>query len=303
MDEHTLPLTESINPSSTDLDLLGTFDLLHRINDEDRRAAWAVEREIDVIALAVDEIAARLRAGGKLHYFGAGTSGRTAALDAAEIAPTFSAPDVVIAHIAGGSDAMMRSAEAAEDDEAAGRGDVSAARISGADAVIGLSASGNAAYVIGAMRAARAAGALTIGMTNSPDTQLAQIVQIPIVLRTGPEVVAGSTRMKAGTAQKMALTMMSTAVMVKLGKVYGNLMVDVQASNKKLRDRAERLTSQLSGASVEAARRALDACGYRVKVAILMLRRNCDAQQAQALLAQHEGNLRALLDAPLLGSA
>ena len=292
MDPKPLPLTEEVNTSTADLDLLGTHDLLHRINDEDRRAAWAVEREIDVIATAVDEIANRLRSGGKLHYFGAGTSGRIAVLDAAEIPPTFSTYDRVIAHIAGGHDAMTRSVEAAEDDAAAGFREVAEAKITSADVVVGVSASGAAAYVLRALEAAKTAGALTICITNSPDTALTRLAHIPIVLRTGPEVIAGSTRMKAGTAQKMALTMISTAVMVKLGKVYGNLMVDVHASNKKLRDRAERLTALVSGAPLEAVRNALRESAYRVKTAIVMLRRNCSARQADELLEKSEGNLR-----------
>ena len=295
MDDRSLPLTEQINPSSGDLDLLATKDMLHRINDEDRRAAWAVEREIDVIATAVDEIAARLRNGGKLHYFGAGTSGRLAVIDAAEIPPTFSEPDLIVAHIAGGRDAVTAAVEAAEDDEAAGRRDASDAHVAKGDAAVGLSASGGAAYVLGAIEAARGAGALTVGITNNPDAPLARRVQIPIVLRTGAEVIAGSTRMKAAAAQKMALTMLSTAVMVKLGKVYGNLMVSVNANNKKLRERALRLTVTISGASPDAARAALESCGYRIKVAAVMLRDGCNAEKAETTLASHRGDLRAAL--------
>jgi len=292
VDTKSLPLTEEGNPSTADLDLLGTQELLHRINDEDRRAAWAVEREISVIATAVDEIANRLRSGGKLHYFGAGTSGRIAVLDAAEIPPTFSTYDLVVAHIAGGHDAMARSVEAAEDDAAAGWREVGEAKITSADVVVGVSASGAAAYVLRALEAAKTAGALTICVTNSPDTALTRLAHIPIVLQTGPEVIAGSTRMKAGTAQKMTLTMLSTAVMVKLGKVYGNLMVDVHATNNKLRDRAERLTALISGSPLEAVRDALRESAYRVKTAVVMLRRNCNAQQADELLEKSEGNLR-----------
>ncbi len=295
MDSQRLPLTEEVNPSTRDLDLLGTSDLLHRINDEDRRAAWAVEREIDLISTAVDEIAGRLRAGGRLHYFGAGTSGRIAVLDAAEIPPTFSARDLVIAHIAGGDAAMTRSVEAAEDDEAAGRREAAAAGIGKDDAVVGISASGSASYVLGALAAAKGARALTVGLTNSPNTPLTELVHIPIVLRTGAEAIAGSTRMKAAAAQKMALTMLSSAVMVKLGKVYDNRMVDVQASNHKLRDRAERLTADISGVPLPAARAALQRSGYRVKAAIVMLRRNCDVAQADMLLAAAADDLRKAL--------
>ncbi len=298
MDQNLLPLTEEVNPSTADLDLLGTADLLHRINDEDRRAAWAVEREIDVIATAVDEITERLRGGGKLHYFGAGTSGRIALLDAAEIPPTFSAHDLVIAHIAGGSTALARAAEAAEDDAAAGSREAESA-LKRNDAAVFLSASGHAPYVIGALKAAKSAGVLTVGITNSPETPLAMLADIPIVLRTGAEVIAGSTRMKAGSAQKMALTMLSTAVMVKLGKVYGNLMVDLHAGSAKLRDRAVRLTQALSGLPPQAVRAALEESGYRPKVAIVMLRRSYSASQAERLLAQSGGNLRSALERSL----
>ncbi len=302
MDDRSLPLTEQINPSTGDLDLLATKDMLHRINDEDRRAAWAVEREIDVIATAVDEIAERLRNGGKLHYFGAGTSGRLAVIDAAEIPPTFSEPDLVCAHIAGGRNAVTAAVEAAEDDEAEGRREVDEAHVAAGDVVVGLSASGGAAYVLGAIDASRTAGALTICITNNPDALLARRVQIPIVLRTGAEVIAGSTRMKAAAAQKMALTMLSTAVMVKLGKVYGNLMVSVDANNKKLRERALRLTVLISNASPSAARAALESCGYRVKVAAIMLRHGCSPQEAEKVLAGHRGDLRAALAQSLRGS-
>ena len=291
-----LPLSEQINPSTGDLDSLPTHELLHRINDEDRRVAWAVEREIDVIATAVDAITERLRAGGRLHYFGAGTSGRIAALDAAEIPPTFSEPGTVVAHIAGGAQALARAVEGAEDDAAAGAREVRRARIGKRDAVVGLSASGSAPYVLGAVQAALKAQALTIGLSASPDTPLTRMVHVPIVLQTGPEVIAGSTRMKAGSAQKMALTMLSTAVMVKLGKVYGNLMVDVRASNRKLKARAERLVARLSGAPARDARQALVKNGYEVKVAAVMLRAGVKRDAAKQMLRRARGDLRAVFD-------
>jgi N-acetylmuramic acid 6-phosphate etherase len=290
------PTTEAVNPSTVDLDRLDTHELLHRINDEDRRAAWAVERELDVIGTAVDEIAARLARGGRMHYFGAGTSGRVAVTDAAEMAPTFSAPDLVVAHIAGGSAAMTQAIEGAEDDHAAGQAAIRAANIGPKDAVVAISASGTAPYVVGAARAARAAGALTVGITNDQRSPLAQAVHIPIVLLTGAEVIAGSTRMKAASAQKMALAAISTAVMVKLGRVHGNLMVDVAATNAKLRARALRMTMALSGAGEEEARAALDASGHRVKIATIMLRRHCDLESARVLLDKTGGILRRALE-------
>lgn len=292
MDER-LPLTEAVNPSSVGLDALGTADLLHRINDEDRRAAWAVEREIDTLATVVDQIVERLRAGGRLHYFGAGTSGRLAVLDAAEMEPTFSAGDLVCAHIAGGEHALTSAVEGAEDDEAAGKRD--AATLCERDVAVMISASGAAPYVAAALDEAKRRGALTVALTNSPQTKVADVADIAVVLRTGPEVIAGSTRMKAAAAQKMALAMISTAVMVKLGKVFDNLMVDVKAANRKLRDRARRVTQMVSGASDDSVRRALEACSYRPKVAIVMLRRACDAATAQAMLDRASGDLRAAL--------
>jgi N-acetylmuramic acid 6-phosphate etherase len=293
MDAH--PLTEANNPSTADLDRLDTHELLHRINDEDRRSAWAVERELDVIGTAVDEITTRLEGGGRLHYFGAGTSGRVAVTDAAEMAPTFSVSGLVVAHIAGGTAAMTQAVEGAEDDDGAGQAEVATARIGPGDAVIALSASGAAPYVLGAVQAARAAGALTVAITNDQRSPLAQAVDIPVVLLTGAEVIAGSTRMKAASAQKMALATISTAVMVKLGRVHGNLMVDVTPTNAKLRTRAVRMTMALAGAGEAEARAALDACGYRVKIATVMLCRRCDPATARSLLDRSGGVLRRAL--------
>lgn len=299
MTDDQLPLTEQVNPSTADLDRLATRELLRRINDEDRRVAWAVERELDVIATAVDAIAERLERGGNLHYFGAGTSGRIAAIDAAEIPPTFSfPPDRVVAHIAGGPAALSAAVERAEDDEEAGAREADAAAIGRGDVVMGISASGGAQYVIGALRAAARRGALTIAMTNTPSNQLTRHAAMHIALLTGPEVVVGSTRLKAGSAQKMALNMMSTAVMIKLGKVHGNLMVDLRATSEKLRKRAHRLTALITGASDEDVRRALQASDYRVKIASVMLKKRCDAQRAEALLAAANGRLREAINRP-----
>jgi len=293
-----VPLTEEVNPSTTDLDSLDTHELLHRINDEDRRAAWAVERELDVIGTAVDAIAERLSKGGRLHYFGAGSSGRVGFADAAELPPTFSVPaDIIVAHIAGGEQALTRAVEAAEDDAAAGTRDVQAARIGARDAVIGISASGAAPYVVAAVRAAKAAGALTVALVASQGSELARIAAIPIVLLTGAEVVSGSTRMKAASAQKMALATISTAVMVKLGRVHGNLMVDVAPTSAKLRARAVRMTALLAGCDPSKAREALEACAYRVKTATVMLQTGRDAEAAQHFLDQHGGVLRKALPA------
>ena len=287
--------TEAPNPSAADLDLLDSAELLRVINDEDRRAAWAVERELGDIARAVDAVTERLSRGGRLHYFGAGTSGRIGVMDAAELPPTFSVPlGLVVAHIAGGDRAVRESVEAAEDDEQAGRMEAGQS-VSPVDSVIGISASGSAAYVIGALRAARAKGALTVALTNNARTQVSEIADLTIALLTGPEIIAGSTRMKAASAQKMALNMISTAVMIKLGKAYRNLMVDLAPASKKLRARAERLTKQLTNADDAVVRQALEACGYRVKIAVVMLRSSCNAQAAERLLSEAGGSLRNVL--------
>ncbi|HEY5093921.1 MAG TPA: N-acetylmuramic acid 6-phosphate etherase [Candidatus Eremiobacteraceae bacterium] len=292
-----LPITEQQNPSTVELDRLGTVDLLHRINDEDRRVAWAVEREIEVIAAAVDEIADRLRAGGRMHYFGAGTSGRIGVLDASEIPPTFSTPpDLVVGHIAGGRAALTSAVESAEDDEKQGAVEAGASGIGPGDVVIGLSAGGAAPYVVGAVREARVRGALTIAVVNTSHSPLAGIAQISIALLVGPEVIAGSTRLKAGTSQKLVLNMISTAVMVKLGKVHGNWMVDLQANNAKLRARAERLVVQLGEVSAEEARAALEANGWNIKTAVIQLVYACMPDEATQRIAQAGGSLRAALD-------
>ncbi|HXW50610.1 MAG TPA: N-acetylmuramic acid 6-phosphate etherase [Candidatus Acidoferrales bacterium] len=295
VDDAELPVSEAINHANEDLDLLSTADLLHRINDEDRRAAWAVEREIDVIATAVDAITGRVRAGGTLHYFGAGTSGRLAVLDAAEIEPTFGVVGVIVAHLAGQPAALTKAVEGAEDDRESGSAQAREVGLGSADAAIGISASGSAAWVLGAIDAARAAGTLTIGLTGDARSPLARAVEVPIVLGTGPEVIAGSTRMKAGAAQKMALAMISTAVMVKLGKVHGNLMVDLVATNAKLRARARRIVALLGHAEPQDAAAALESAGGETKTAVVMLRLSCDAAAARERLAKASGSLRRAL--------
>lgn len=295
MDE--LPPTEAANPATADLDALDTRAVLARINAEDSLAAVAVERALDALSVAVDAVVARLQSGGRLHYFGAGTSGRLGVLDAAELPPTFSTdPSLVVAHIAGGDAALTRAVEGAEDDGEAGRAAVAVAGIGQADAVLGLSASGRAPYVIAAIAASAARGALTIGITSDPRSALARSVEVAVVLETGAEALSGSTRMKAAAAQKMALTALSTAVMVRLGKVYRNLMVDVAPTNQKLRARALRLTQLASGASAEDAARALSESGGSVKIAAYMLARGVDAERAKSALAKSGGSLRAALE-------
>ncbi len=289
-----LPPTEDENPQSVGLDLLGTPALVELLIADQRLAIDAVLAQAQPIADAVDEIARRLRRGGRLHYVGAGSSGRIATLDASEMPPTFGTPpEMVRAHIAGGPAALVHAVEGAEDDAAAG----SAAMLACVreDAVLGISASGTAAFVVAAIARAKTIGAFTIALTMDPESTLARAAELAIVPRTGAEVLAGSTRLKAGTAQKVALNAISTAVMVRLGKVYDNLMVDVVANNRKLRDRARRLVVRLAQVSEARAEELLAQAGGSVKLAVLMQRRSLDAAQARALLEQNDGMLRQLL--------
>lgn len=290
-----LPATEAVNPRSAGLDTMSTGELVEVLVHEHRAAVDAVASGAPALARAVDGIVLRLESGGRLHYFGAGSSGRIGVLDASEMPPTFGTnPSMVCAHIAGGHDALTRAVEGAEDDAASGA--AAAEACAGArDAVVGLSASGGALFVVGAVERARALGAYTIGISSVADSALLRAVELPIVVPTGPEAVSGSTRLKAGTAQKVALNTLSTAVMVRLGKVYDNLMVDVVAGNAKLRARAIRLVRHLTGVDEERARQLLTAADGRVKVAAVIARRNVGAEEAIALLERHRGSLRAVL--------
>jgi N-acetylmuramic acid 6-phosphate etherase len=290
-----LPPTEEANPGSIGLDLLETRALVELIVADQHAAVGAVLAQADAIARAVDAIADRLERGGRLHYVGAGTSGRLATLDAAEMLPTFGTPpELVRAQIAGGHPALVRAVEGAEDDAEAGRAAVSDL-VNAGDVVTGISASGSAAFVVAAIDRAKEIGALTIALTSVADSPLVRAAEMPVVLETGAEVLAGSTRLKAGTAQKIALNAISTAVMVRLGKVYDNLMVDVVASNRKLRGRALRLVERLAQVDRDRASQLLEGAAGRVKVAIVMERCGLDAVQAQALLDRHRGSLRALI--------
>jgi N-acetylmuramic acid 6-phosphate etherase len=289
-----LPDTEASNPRSAGLDLLASPELVALLVDEQHRAVEAVAMHADAIAGIVDAIVERLERGGRLHYVGAGTSGRIAALDAAEMPPTFGTDaSLVRAHVAGGRDALLQAVEGAEDDAAAGESAMDG--VGPDDAVVGLSASGGAKFVISAIERARALGAYTVAIVNSRRTTLGAAAQTALVLETGPEPLTGSTRLKAGTAQKIALNAISTAAMVRLGKVHGHLMVDVVATNHKLRGRAVRLVRTLTGAGEEEARALLALAGGRVKVAAVMQRRGVDAERAATLLAGTRGLLRPLL--------
>lgn len=288
-----LPPTERANPKTSDLDLLKTLDLVRVLIDDQALAAGAVLDVAGRLAEIVDEVARRLRAGGRLHYVGAGTSGRLGALDAAEMLPTFGVtPETVRAHLAGGTAALTNAVEGAEDDR--GAGDAAMSAVGSGDAVVGISASGGAPFVVAALERAHALGAYTVAVVGSEESPLARAAQAALVLGTGPEALTGSTRLKAGTAQKIALNTLSTAVMVRLGKVHGNAMVDVVATNAKLRARAIRLVAALANVDASQARDLLDRAGGRVKVAVVMARINVDAGAAYALLESSGGSLRAL---------
>lgn len=291
-----LGTTESPNPLHADLDLYGPQQLVDAFVDDQLIAVQAVRAASGDLARAVQAAVPRLAAGGRLVYAGAGTSGRLGLQDAVELWPTFSwPPERAIALLAGGMQAVTLAVEGAEDNRDQGALDLQAVHPTPNDVVLAIAASGRTPYVLGAIAAARAAGALTIGIANNPGSAVAGEAEIGITLATGPEVISGSTRLKAGTSQKIALNTFSSAVMVGLHKVYGNLMVDLRATNSKLRQRSVNLTMRASGASEDAARAMLESCAWRVKVAIVALKRGTDASAADALLARHAGSIRRAL--------
>jgi len=273
--------TEQRNPDTYDLDKLQTPELIMAINRADQAVAMVVASAIDQIAAAVDGISARLRAGGRLFYVGSGTSGRLGVLDAVECPPTFDVPaELVQGVLSGGYEACHSAVEAAEDNPAQGEADLRQRGVTARDAVVGVAASGRTPYTLGAVKYARRVGALTVGISCNRNAMLSTEVDLPIEVETGPEVLTGSTRMKAGTAQKMVLNMLSTAVMVRLGHVYSNLMVNVHLKNKKLVERGVRIIRDVTGMAEDKARRALDQTGD-VKSAIVMLKLDCSAAEAR----------------------
>jgi N-acetylmuramic acid 6-phosphate etherase len=285
-------LTEQSNPASASLDALPTEEVLRIINAEDRKVAVAVEREIPAIARAVDAIVAGIEKGGRLFYIGAGTSGRLGVLDASEIPPTFSAPPSMVQGIvAGGEAALSRATETTEDDPAIGVRDLMARGFTASDVLVGIAASGRTPYVLGAIAEARRMGAVTVGISCTPESELARAVDIAITPLVGPEVIAGSTRMKAGTAQKMVLNMLSTGACVRLGYVYGNLMVNVQPKNGKLVDRARRIVAQAAGVSYEQAGELLAQSGASVRAAIVMAKAGIGREEAEQRLAAAGGRV------------
>jgi len=289
-------LTEESNPSSADIDLLSTRDMVKLINDEDKKVALAVEAELDSIAKAVDLIADRLGRGGRLIYVGAGSSGRLGMLDASECPPTYGIdPGTVQAIIAGGPDAAWSAVEGAEDAPDLGSRDVAQHAVGEGDVVVGMSASGRTPYVLGALREARARGAATVAVVCAKASPIAAAADVAIEPAPGPEVITGSTRMKAGTAQKMVLNMLTTASMVKLGKVYGNLMVDVRPGNRKLVDRVARIIMAATGVGRDEAERLFAASGGNAKTAIVMQKAGVDRERAQELLQASGGHVRKAL--------
>lgn len=296
MDDLSQLPTEARNPATEGLDRLSVLDLVRTLHIADHEAARAVDAELPRIASAVERIAARLEQGGRLFYMGAGTSGRLGVLDASECPPTYNTPpEIVQGLIAGGETALRRSVERAEDDESQGRLELETHGVSAMDAVVGIAASGRTPYVLGGVKYARTLGALTIGLSCVPGSQLAQAAELAITPATGPEPVTGSTRMKAGTATKMVLNMLSTGVMVRLGYVYGNLMVNVQPTNWKLRDRAARIVGTVTGLDCEEATALLESAGS-VKTAIVMAKLAVDREEAENRLERARGRLGPALE-------
>ena len=299
-DPSPLRLTERRNPRSADIDTASPLEIVDLIAAEDAGVPRAVaEARVD-IARAMELIEAAFRAGGRLFYVGAGTSGRLGVLDASECPPTFGVPpEMVTGVIAGGYAALVKSIEGAEDDPEQGAAEMDSRRVGSTDVVVGIAASGTTPFVRGALARAQTLGARTVFLTCSdPPRVLLDTCDVTIVVRTGAEVVTGSTRMKAGTATKLVLNTLTTGAMIRLGKTYGNLMVDLKATNTKLVDRGERIVMEVAGVDRATARRAIDAARGRVRTAIVMASKGCSADEAEALLAQHDNHLRPILGDP-----
>ena len=290
--------TEQRNPSSRGLDRKSTLEILRALNREDARVALAVRRELPQIARAVDAIVKALSSGGRLFYVGAGTSGRLAVLDAAECPPTFGTPPKMVqAIIAGGAGALRHASEGAEDSAAGGARDLRRAGLTAKDVVVGLAASGTTPYVLGALAFAKRRGAVTVGVTANPRSPLARRARVAIAPDTGPEAISGSTRLKAGTAQKLVLNLLSTAAMVRLGRVYENWMVHVALTNQKLRRRGVRILQEAAGVSASTAEHAVRQAGIDLAAALVMLKTGAGARDARRLLDQTGGHVRKAMDA------
>ena len=288
-----LTLTEERNPLTRDIDTLPTLDMLTLINAEDQKVALAVRDELPSIAAAVDAIRVRMQRGGRLIYMGAGTSGRLGVLDASECPPTFgNPPELVVGFVAGGLAALTEAVEGAEDDRAGGAEKIAELAVSERDSVIGIAASGRTPYVIGSLQEAIKRNALTVSITCNRPSPLGELAEISIAPIVGPEVISGSTRLKAGTAQKMVLNMISTAVMIHLGKTYSNLMVDVQPTNVKLRQRAWRIVAEAAGLDLQEAARILSVCNDEVKTAIVAVLAGISPDMARIRLQETGGYVR-----------
>lgn len=284
--------TEKRNERSMHIDSMSTLDMVKLINEEDHKVAEAVAEVTPEIAKAVDVIYEQLRQGGRLVYVGAGTSGRLGILDAAECPPTYGVdPGLVVGLIAGGPGALLKAVEGAEDSRELGREDLEKIHFSAKDVVVGIAASGRTPYVLGAMDYAHSVGAPVLALTCCHNSELSRHADVTMAPVPGPEVVTGSSRMKSGTAQKMVLNILSTGVMIKLGKVYGNLMVDVKPTNAKLVERCKRIVCEATGVDYDTATEALEKCGYRAKVAIVMLKTGSDVHEAEQRLEAHEGRV------------
>lgn len=291
-------VSEGRNPNTMKLDTLTTQDLLKVINQEDQKVAQAVASVLPNITLAVDLAVSSLKSGGRIIYMGAGTSGRLGILDAVECRPTFSVPDdLVVGLIAGGERALIHAVEGAEDNQQAGVDDLKSVRLQKHDILIGIAASGRTPYVIGALHYANTIGCNTVSVVCNPNTEMLNIAKVGICAEVGPECLTGSTRMKSGTAQKLILNMISTASMVKLGKVYENLMIDLNASNKKLFARATRIVMQATECDAKTAESALKESENSAKLAILMILTGQDASKSKSMLKKSQGHLRNALQA------
>lgn len=290
--------TEQRNHNTMRIDEVSTEEMLRMINDEDKKIAFAVEKEIYNIAKVVDIIVEKFQVGGRLIYIGAGTSGRIGILDASECPPTYGTdPSLVQAFIAGGEKAIVQSIEGAEDDKEGALKDLKGINLNKNDVLIGIAASGRTPYVLGAVEYAKSIGAVTVGICNNPSSQLPRICDITICPNTGPEVITGSTRMKAGTSQKLILNMISTGAMIRSGKVYENLMVDVKASNNKLIERCKNIVVEATGVSKEEAESVLKQTNYKPKLAIFMIVSELDLESAERILNENKGFIRKALEA------
>ncbi|HAE79735.1 N-acetylmuramic acid 6-phosphate etherase [Morganella morganii] len=289
----TSMITESRNPASADIDSLPTLDMLRVINREDQTVALAVEKILPQVAQVVDAVAQAFRLGGRLIYMGAGTSGRLGILDASECPPTFGTPaEQVVGLIAGGHKAILKAVENAEDNRELAVNDLKALNFSEKDVLVGIAASGRTPYVLGGMEYALSLGATVAAVSCNPDSEMSRLAGIAITPVVGPEVITGSSRMKAGTAQKLILNMLTTGAMIRSGKVYGNLMADVEATNAKLVERQKRIVMAATECDRATAEQALTACDGHCKTAIVMILAQLSAGDAKALLAQHQGFIR-----------